>query len=87
MYVVDDAGNIIIGTHARNIANTPMSHPALIGGANLQVRAAGIVDIRGGRIDSVDNASGHFKPGAGSLGAAEEAFRRLLPESAFHGNF
>jgi hypothetical protein len=83
MYVVDDAGNIIIGTRA----GQRMPHPTLIGGANPQVRAAGIVDIRGGRIFSVDNASGHFKPGSGSLGAAEEAFRRLLPDSAFHKNF
>lgn len=87
MYVVDDAGDIIIGTRARNIANTPMPHPTLVGGANPQVRAAGIVDIRGGRIYLVDNASGHFKPGSGSLGAAEEAFKRLLPDSAFHKNF
>lgn len=87
MYVVDDAGNIIIGTRARNITTTPMPHPTLIGGANPQVRAAGIVDIRGGQIYSVDNTSGHFKPGARSLEAAEEAFRRILPGSAFHRNF
>ncbi|MBL8892390.1 MAG: hypothetical protein JNL67_20610 [Planctomycetaceae bacterium] len=84
MYVVDDAGDIIIGTRA---GRQRMPHPTLVGGANPQVRAAGIVDIRGGRIYSVDNASGHFKPGSGSLGAAEEAFRRLLPESAFHKDF
>ena len=39
-----------------------MPHPTLVGGANPQVRAAGIVDIRGGRIYSADNTSGHFKP-------------------------
>jgi hypothetical protein len=55
-----------------------MSHPTLIGGANRQVRAAGVVDILGGRIYSVDNVAGHYKPGAGSREAAEEAIRRLL---------
>ena len=82
MYVIDDAGNITIGTRA----GQRMPHPTLIGGANPQVRGAGIVDIRGGRIFSVDNASGHFKPGAGSLDAAREAFGKL-PDSAFHRNF
>ncbi|QDV51351.1 Calx-beta domain protein [Gimesia fumaroli] len=82
MYVIDDAGNITIGTRA----GQRMPHPTLIGGANPQVRGAGIVDIRGGRIFSVDNVSGHFKPGAGSLDAARKAFGKL-PDSAFHRNF
>ncbi len=34
MYVFDDAGNVIIGTRARNITNTPMPHPTLVGGAS-----------------------------------------------------
>jgi hypothetical protein len=87
MYVIHDTGNIIIGTRAKSFARTPMPHPTLIGGADPRVRAAGILDIRGGRIYSVDNASGHFKPGNGALKAAEEAFRRILPDSAFHKNF
>ena len=62
-----------------------MPHPTLVGGANPTVRGAGIVDIRGGRIFSVNNASGHFKPGSGSLEAAEAAFGQL-PSSAFHKN-
>jgi hypothetical protein len=82
MYVVDDSGQIIIGTRA----GQRMPHPTLVGGANPQVRAAGIVDIRGGRIYSVNNASGHFKPGAGSLTAAENAFG-ALPSRAFHRDF
>jgi hypothetical protein len=49
MYVVDDTGNIVIGTRA----GQKMPHPTLVGGANPQVRAAGIVDIRGGRIYSI----------------------------------
>jgi hypothetical protein len=82
MYVVDDGGNIIIGTRA----GQRMPHPTLVGGSNPTVRAAGVVDIRGGRIYSVNNMSGHFKPGTSSLAAAQEAFGRL-PASAFHKDF
>lgn len=82
MYVVDEAGDIIIGTRA----GQKMPHPTLVGGANPQVQAAGIVDIRGGRIYSVDLESGHFKPTAEALGAAERAFGKL-PKSAFSKDF
>jgi hypothetical protein len=82
MYVLDQSGEIIIGTRA----GQRMPHPTLIGGESPQVSAAGIVDIRGGRVYSVNNASGHFKPGDASLDAAREAFSRL-PSSAFHRNF
>lgn len=82
MYVVDKNGDITIGTRA----GRRMPHPTLIGGADPQVRAAGIVDIRGGQIFSVDNASGHFKPDADTLRAAEEAFGKL-PAKAFRNDF
>ena len=82
MYVVDDSGNIIIGTRA----GKRMPHPTLIGGSNPTVQAAGIVEIRGGRIYSVNNASGHYKPGPGSLDVAERAFSNL-PSGAFHKDF
>lgn len=61
MYVVDDAGDIIIGTRA----GQRMPHPTLVGGANPQVRAAGIVDIRGGRIYSIDMHLGTSSPALG----------------------
>jgi hypothetical protein len=82
MYVVDTSGNIVIGTRG----GQRMPHPTLIGGSNPQVQAAGIVDIRGGKIYSVDNASGHFKPGNGSLQSAEGAFGNL-PSNSFHTDF
>ncbi|MEK3885806.1 hypothetical protein [Paenibacillus sp. PL2-23] len=82
MYVVDTNGNVIIGTRA----GQRMPHPTLIGGVNPQVRAAGIVEIRGGQIYKVDNASGHYKPSNESLQAAQEAFGQL-PSSAFSSKF
>jgi hypothetical protein len=51
------------------------------------VQAAGIVEFRGGRIVSIDNGSGHFKPGVESVDAAHSAFRDAFPEKAFDPNF
>ena len=82
MYVVDSEGNIIIGTRA----GQRMPHPTLVGGKNPTVKGAGIVDIRGGRIYSVNNASGHFKPGSTSLEATRAAFEEL-PKKAFRKDF
>ncbi len=82
MYVVDMNGNIVIGTRR----GQRMPHPTLLGGQNPRVSAAGMVEIRGGKIYAVDNASGHFKPGAGSLPNARTAFDNL-PNGTFHPNF
>jgi hypothetical protein len=82
MYVIDSSGDITIGTRG----GQRMPHPTLIGGEDPLVLGAGIVDIRAGRIYSIDNASGHFKPGAGSLDAARDAFGRL-PAKVFRPDF
>ncbi len=82
MYVVDMEGNIIIGTRG----GQRMPHPTLVGGSNPQVQAAGIVEIRGGKIYSINNASGHFKPSVESLRIAENAFSNL-PQNIFSQNF
>ena len=82
MYVVDMDGNIIIGTRG----GQRMPHPTLVGGSNPQVQAAGIVEIRSGKIYSINNASGHFKPGVESLEVAEDAFSNL-PQNIFSKDF
>ncbi|MDQ1920684.1 SpvB/TcaC N-terminal domain-containing protein [Massilia pseudoviolaceinigra] len=88
MYVVNEDGQIIMGTRGGLVdgVRQRMPHPTLVGGAEPQVQAAGMVDIRGGRIFSVDNDSGHFRPSAESLQAAAAAFGRL-PDNAFHRAF
>ena len=63
MYVVDMDNNMIIGTRS----GQHMPHPTLVGGNNPRVQAAGIIEIRRGKIYRVDNASGHFKPGKESM--------------------
>ncbi len=82
MYVVDMDGNIIIGTRG----GQRMPHPTLVGGRNPQVQAAGIVEIRGGKIYYINNASGHFKPSIESLEIAEDAFSNL-PQNIFSKDF
>jgi hypothetical protein len=82
MYVVNLNGDIIIGTRAGN----HQPHPTLIGGENVLVKGAGIIDIRGGKIYKIDNASGHFRPSKSSLNNAKQAFNSL-ESRVFHKNF
>lgn len=82
MYVIDMDGNIIIGTRG----GQRMPHPTLVGGRNPQVQAAGMIDVRGGKIYSINNASGHFKPGNECLRIARNVFNNL-PQRIFSRNF
>lgn len=82
MYVVDMNGNIVIGSRA----GQHMPHPTLIGGTNPTVRGAGIVEIRGGKIYSIDNSSGHFKPDSNCMPSVQNAFGQL-PSNVFHKDF
>ncbi len=82
IYAVDMDGNIIIGTRG----GQRMPHPTLIGGKNPQVQAAGMVEVRGGKIYSIDNASGHFKSSNGCLKTAEDAFGNL-PQNIYSKDF
>lgn len=83
-YVVDTDGNLIIGRRNGSPEfQTP--HPSLIGGKDPVVKLAGMVDIRGGKIYSWDDRSGHFKPNAESMKFADVAFGKL-PENVFAKN-
>ena len=62
-YVITTNGDIIVGKrngNGRDGLATP--HPTLIGGRNPEVTMAGMLHIHGGKIDSYDTNSGHFKP-------------------------
>lgn len=82
MFVIDLEGNIFIGN--RDGQRNP--HPTLIGGKNPQVLAAGMIDIRKGKIYLVNNESGHFKPGNESLTIIKQKFGEI-PKQYFHKNF
>lgn len=62
-YAIDLDGNIIVGKRNGNGTGSkddPTPHPTLIGGKNPKVQCAGMLDLRGGKIYSFDNQSGHF---------------------------
>lgn len=86
MFVIDTEGNVWIGKRDPN-GEIRMPHPTLVGGRPPQIIAAGMIEFSKGRILEVDNASGHFKPRAQSLQAAEELLRALLPPGSFHRKF
>lgn len=86
-YVIDKNGNIIVGNRNGNgKEGLPTPHPTLIGGSDPVVQMAGILKIRGGKIYSYDDRSGHFKPNVLSLSVADETFGKL-PAILFHKDF
>ncbi len=67
-YVMNTSGNIILGKRSNpNNSSKRAPHPTLIGGKNPEVQCAGIIEFRKGRIYSVDDRSGHFRPNSKSL--------------------
>ena len=67
-YVVSKGWRIIFGKRCNpNDINKRSPHPTLIGGKKPKVRCAGIIDIRNGKILSVNNNSGHYRPNIESL--------------------
>ena len=89
-YVMDKEGNIIFGK--RSNPNNPAKrapHPTLIGGKDPQVQCAGMITFYKGRILSINNQSGHFRPDSKSLEKVEAALRKLYDKypGAFDKNF
>ena len=68
-YVLDLEGNMIIGPRVPkgDKSGNRHPHPELIGGKDPQVQCAGMIKIVNGKIESVDNQSGHYKPPLKSL--------------------
>lgn len=88
-YVIDMHSNIIVGKRNGNgitSKDLPTPHPTLIGGKNPQVQCAGMIDIRGGKLYSFNNQSGHYKPNIKSLKLAEKIFSKL-PNNIFHKKY
>ena len=77
-YVLDEDGNIIFGKRINpNDGSKKAPHPTLIGGKNPEVQCAGIIEFRDGKIFSVDNNSGHFKPDKKSLDKVKAILDKL----------
>ena len=67
-YVITSKGEVIIGDRNGNgRIGLPTPHPTLIGGIDPKVRMAGILKIRGGKIYSYDDRSGHYRPNIKSM--------------------
>lgn len=76
-YVITTDGQIIIGDrngNGKGAGKLPTPHPTLIGGLDPKVKMAGILDIRGGKIYSYDDRSGHYRPNVKSMKWADIAF-------------
>lgn len=77
-YVMDMNGNIIIGKRVNpNDGRKRAPHPTLIGGKDPQVQCAGMITFRKGKILSVDNQSGHYRPNIGSMNKVNDALNKL----------
>lgn len=77
-YVMDTNGNIIIGKRVNpNDGRKRAPHPTLIGGKDPQVQCAGMIRFRKGKIVSVNNNSGHYRPNVESMNKVNDALQRL----------
>ena len=86
-YVITKKGDIIIGRRNGNgKSGDPTPHPTLIGGKNPKVKCAGILEISGGKIKSINVNSGHYKPNPKSLPDAKKIFEQL-PKNLFHKKY
>lgn len=78
-YVMDKDGNIIFGKRANpNDARKRAPHPTLIGGKDPQVQCAGMITFHKGRILSVNNQSGHYRPNIQSMEEVDAALQKLF---------
>jgi hypothetical protein len=77
MYVIDEKGNIFMGGRQ----GADMCHPTLIGGANPNVKCAGMIHFYQGKIVSISHNSGHFKPTKESVFEAISIFQKKVPNS------
>lgn len=77
-YVLDKNGKIIFGKRSNpNGSNLRSPHPTLIGGKNPKVQCAGIITFKNGKIDSIDNRSGHYRPNIKSLDKVDNILNEL----------
>lgn len=86
-YVITPKGTIIIGKRNGNgKTGLPTPHPTLIGGKNPKVMCAGILEISGGKIKSINVDSGHYKPNVKSLPKAKKIFEKMS-KNLFHKKY
>ncbi len=90
MYILDKDGNIFFGKRCNpNNSKGHSPHPTLIGGKDPIVQCAGIIDFYKGRIKSIDNNSGHYKPNIKSMEKVYAVLKELYNKNPnlFDKNF
>lgn len=81
-YVMDSRGNIIFGKRCNpNDGRKRSPHPTLIGGKDPQVQCAGMITFRKGKIFSINNSSGHFRPNIKSMEKVNSALNKLYTKN------
>lgn len=88
-YVMNENGDIVFGKRSNpNDSSKRAPHPTLIGGKDPIVQAAGMMTFREGKIYSIDNNSGHYRPNIQSMGKVESALQKLYQQNPnlFHKN-
>ena len=81
-YVLDTDGNIIFGKRSNpNSERKRAPHPTLIGGKDPRVQCAGMITFKKGRILSIDNQSGHYRPDPKSLGKVDKILQKMCDEN------
>ena len=81
-YVMDESGSIIFGKRSNpNDGRKRAPHPTLIGGKDPKVQCAGMIVFKKGRLLSVDNDSGHYRPDKKSLTKVNDALQKLCDKN------
>ena len=81
-YVMDLDGNIIFGKRSNPNDNRKRApHPTLIGGKDPRVQCAGMIVFNKGKILSVDNQSGHYRPNIKSLEKVNAALQKMCDKN------
>lgn len=77
-YILTEYGEVIFGKRVNpNNPTKRAPHPTLIGGKNPLVKCAGMITFSKGKIVSIDNDSGHFKPNVKSMLFVNEYMNNL----------
>ena len=77
-YVLNENNEIIIGKRSNPInPNKRSPHPMLVGGKDPHVQCAGMITFKKGKIVSIDNQSGHFRPNKKSMEKVYQVLKKL----------
>ena len=77
-YVLTEEGKIVFGKRRNpNNLSKRAPHPTLVGGKNPKVKCAGMITFSKGKIISINNNSGHFKPNIQSMSKVYDIMNKL----------